>query len=189
MTKPTGIVLVGQPGSGKTTIADALVRLVGGERLSFAGALKDEVAEALGWGALSRNVVQQSRSLARFHRERMDSEAVKDEYRPLLQAWGSFRRAMDEDYWVRIVTAGIKPDQFYVVDDCRYFNEEAALRRYGFKFVLLGPGETTRPLTGEQAAHASEKDWPEFKVDALVSYTRGPEIQARTVAALFGLEA
>ena len=177
VARPTGIALVGQPGSGKSSIADALVRLVGGERLSFAGALKDEVAEALGYAGM----------LYDFHRARMNDPATKDEYRSVLQAWGSFRRAQDEDYWVRIVTAGIKPDQFYVVDDCRYFNEEATLRRYGFKFVLLEPGETTRPLTGEQAEHASEKDWPEFKVDLLLGYERGPEAQAERIARVFGL--
>lgn len=177
VTKPTGIALVGEPGSGKSSIADALVALVGGERLSFAGALKDEVANALGWTDTFKNL----------HRERMDIPDVKDAYRPLLQAWGSFRRAEDPEYWLRIVTAGIKPGQFYAIDDCRYNNEHNALMRYDFRFVRLESGETTRPLNDEQRSHASEKDWPRFFCDLILPYERGPEIQARRIAERFGL--
>ena len=177
----SGIALLGQPGSGKSSVGAELVKLVGGERLSFAGALKDELAKMLGWtsGAFTAAGVQ---GMVRYHRVAQDAVTSKDDYRPMLQALGSFRRAEDEDYWVKQALAGIKPDQFYVVDDCRYWNEYHALKNRNFAFLLLKPGPTTRPLTGEQAEHASERDWPRFPVDGRFEYVEGPAEMARIIA-------
>lgn len=173
-----GIVLVGEPGSGKSTIGEALLTLARGFRVSFAGPLKDELAFML-----APNLSGVRRTLRRA----MDDPATKDKYRPLLQALGSFRRAEDAEYWVRMVLARIRDDTFYVIDDCRYANEADALMRLGFKFVRLESGETTRPLEGAQAEHESERDWPSFRVHLVLSYEKGPAHQAGRIARAFGM--
>ena len=177
----SGIALIGQPGSGKTTVGAELVKLVRGTRLSFAAALKDELADMLGWKS-DTYTAEGARGMVRYHRVQMDSVGSKDAYRPLQQAYGAFRRAEDEDYWVRRALAGLRDDQFYVVDDCRYWNEYHALRNRGFAFLLLKPGPTTRPLTGAQAVHESERDWPQFPTDGKFEFVEGPAEMARIIA-------
>lgn len=168
-----GIALCGQPGSGKSAIAAALVEMCNGERLSFAAALKDELSDMLG-------------GYDRYRRE-MDNVRSKDKYRPLLQALGAFRRDDDKNYWVRAALAGVTPNMFYAVDDCRYDNEYEALRNLDFVFVYLEPGPTTRPLSGEQANHPSELEWPHFNFDVHLEWEKGPEHQATRLLYMLGI--
>jgi hypothetical protein len=118
----------------------------------------------------------------------MTSLLTKDKYRAFQQFYGAeWRRAQDENYWVKRFTLSYEKNRnvAVVVDDCRFPNEYKALKTLGFKFVRLEPGETTRPLTGEQAAHESEKYWRKFKVDLLLPYVKGPEQQASAILAYF----
>ena len=173
-----GVALLGEPGSGKTTIGNALLELEGGMRLSFAGALKNELANGLAF-------VEDygfDRQAFRRHRAAMDDPATKDTYRSILQWWGSLRRAEYEDHWAHKVLDQMVYGGFYVVDDCRYWNEYRMLSDAGFAFVSLGPGETTRRLTGEQAAHPSEQDWPSFPPNLVLPYQRGPAAQAARIS-------
>jgi len=174
-----GVALVGEPGSGKTSTGEALLTLMGGKRISFAGALKDELSLLL-----SSHYKGRQRSV----RHEMDDPATKDRFRPLLQALGSFRRDEDIDYWVRDGIRGIHPEGFFVVDDCRYPNEYTKLREFGFKFVRLESGATTRPLTGAQAEHGSEAYWRDFPVDLVLTYEAGPEHQALRIIDELGLK-
>ena len=162
-------------------MSNELAKLIGAERLTFAAALKDELARGLGWtsGALTQ---AGAHGMVTYHRTSMDTVTSKDAYRSLLQALGSFRRAEDENYWVNKALASVDDRKFYVSDDCRYWNEYHALRNRGFAFILLKPGPTTRPLTGEQATHASERDWPSFPTDGAFEFVEGAEEMARIIA-------
>lgn len=179
--KYRGIALVGQPGTGKSSVGAALAKEVGGEVLSFAGALKDELANMLGWTS-EAYTMEGTQAMVTYHRVRMTAVGTKDLYRPMLQTVGSYRRSEDENYWVKKALAYVMPNKFYVVDDCRYWNEYHALRNRDFAFILLKPGLTTRPLTGEQAEHASERDWPQFPVDGQFEFIPGPDEMAKVIA-------
>ncbi len=178
-----GIALVGEPGSGKTSIAKELMDILGCERMSFAGPLKNEVAYAL---AGSRIGAFEDGWL--LYLDLLNDPNHKDLYRPLLQAWGSLARAQNEDYWADRLEDDIVPGSVYVIDDCRYFNEYDMLRRHGFRFVYLKSGETTRHLTDEQSQHESERDWPQFACDLVLSYIKGPKLQAKRIVDLLGIE-
>lgn len=80
-----GIILIGEPGSGKSTIAEALCQQLAWTRVSFAGPLKDEVAEAL--------TIADEGSDIDFKRIRteMDDPLTKDFYRGILQWRGGGR--------------------------------------------------------------------------------------------------
>lgn len=172
------IVLLGDPGSGKTSIAQAFIQPERGHgygtRLSFAAALKEEVAQGLGGGWHLRR-----------HLANMAMPERKDAYRPLLQAWGSFRRAVDANYWVDQLERQLfrlsndEPASHpLIIDDCRYDNEREMLLRHGFSFVRLAPGDTTRELPVAQLEHESERDWRRWEPDLVLDYIKGPEIQA-----------
>ena len=168
----TRIALCGPPGSGKSTIA----REFGNTVISFADALRLEVATAL--GGSGRDIDH--------HAAAMVDSKLKDRYRPILQAWGTFRRQLDPEYWLRPVEdllgqRGMNK-QIIVVDDCRYDNEYAMLRRLGFLFVRLEEGATTRKQVESVLRHASELEWPKFNFDLLLPYKEGPSIQARALA-------
>lgn len=175
-----GIALVGPPGSGKTTIADELSKLLGWERRSFATALKDELADAL-----DTTTPAEYRVYHRDYRDGMTYLDQKENYRPLLQAWGVFRRGMDPDYWVKHLLRSVDDDQPFIVDDCRFPNEYDMLVDRGFAFVRLAPGETVRELTLVAAGHESEIHWPKFNVDLELSYEAGPGNQALRIAEYF----
>lgn len=176
-----GLVLCGEPGSGKTTIAQEWAETNEGVILSFAAALKEQLATGL---SMSDSVAPH------FHRHRMADPEQKDAYRPLLQALGSFRRAQDDRHWILALALKMEPwlrkDTSIVVDDCRYANEAEWLRSLGFKFVRLHSGETTRPLAADQVAHESERDWPHFDFDVHLTYEPGPAHQASRIIELLG---
>jgi hypothetical protein len=183
--------LLGNPGSGKSSIGDALIDLAGGERLSFAAGVKEEAA---------RVILATDPDMLPFDRDgnrviepkhiahlvaRMNDPDTKDEYRRLLQVWGTdFRRGGNPQYWVEQWANRfneIREEQNIVVDDCRFPNEESALRSNGFYFVRLEDGNTTRDMEEGTALHESESYWPEFVTDLDLSYVRGPVAQARRI--------
>lgn len=188
MTAPLrGIALIGSPGSGKSSIAQALVDLhVDGrkwERRSFASTLKDELACLLcGTDWLNSN--------ARKLRGYMDDVRHKDSFRGLLQALGMFRRnTAHPDYWVKKTIVQMFPDRCYVVDDCRMPNEYEALRNLGFKFVRLADGPHVREMPADQAGPESEQHWPTWDVDLELPYSEGVDSQAQRIVEAFGLVA
>ena len=176
-----GLVLCGEPGSGKTTIAREWAILHNGTIRGFADALKEQ---------LSRGLSMFDSVAPHYHRMRMADPAQKDAYRGLLQGLGSFRRAQDDRYWILALATAMEPSLRngtpIVVDDCRYTNEAEWLRSLGFKFVKLHPGGTTRTLNVEQAAHESERDWPHFEFDLYLTYEAGPGNQARRIKGYLG---
>lgn len=115
MTDLPNVAFMGKAGSGKTTAAEALVR-VGYERLSFAAPLK-EIAVML-WG----------------------EAAAKD--REKLQRLGQFVRELDPDTWVNLMGVQIVNVQDLtgkpvVVDDLRFPNEHQMLKELGFTIIRI----------------------------------------------------
>lgn len=185
------IALLGNPGSGKSSIGEALIALTGGTRLSFADGVKEEAAKVI--LATDPDVFGVDRNgqtvLEHKHVEnvvrRMQDPETKDQYRRLLQVWGTdYRRAENPQYWIQQWAKkfnAIREDTNIVVDDARFPNEEDALRSNGFTFVSLLDGETTRVQDPLAAVHESESYWPEFVTDLDLTYEAGPEVQARRI--------
>lgn len=147
------IAFIGKMGSGKTTAKRYLQEHHGYVPISFATALK-EVAREI-WGR----------------------EAYTD--RDKLQKLGVAVRAIDPDAWVNIVAREL--DDYpgpWVIDDCRFPNEYAALQERGFRFVKIYAPEDQRvdrlmrngKLTDlEQLNHESEQHIEQFASDYLIS--------------------
>lgn len=189
------LALLGEPGSGKTTIADAWVVLREkidehtARRVSFAAALRWEVARALAPTLPAGTTDGEAWLLKQF-----GDPQTKDRWRRLLQAWGTdYRRTDDPEYWLRQTEEVIQRFEdigdpglmrSIVVDDCRFPNEYDMLARRGFTFVRLEAGETTRPLTEEEAAHDSEQYWQEWPAAIELPYVRGPKAQAERINVL-----
>jgi hypothetical protein len=187
------VILAGNPGSGKSSIGDALIDLTGGRRLSFAAGVKEEVARVLLATDADAKVFDRAgqRVIDERHVQRlvarMNDPETKDQYRSMLQNWGTdVRRAQDPQYWIKQWAEtfnGIREYTNIVVDDARFPNEEAALRSNGFYFVRLLDGPTTRPMDPDAAVHESESYWPTWEYDLTLSYEPGPELQARRILA------
>ena len=125
------IAFVGKAGSGKTTLAEYLVKKHGFRKFSFADAVKEIAYKYFGM--------------------------VKKD-RDLLQAIGEKLREIDKDVWIKILLAKLDVADYVhaVVDDCRYLNEAKALRDRGFILIKLGGSHKT--LTLQQRKHSSERE-------------------------------
>jgi len=172
------IGLTGLPGSGKDTIADALVAHLGFTKMSFAEALYIEVAEAFG---VSTELLQErSTKESEFGYLHFDASNDRDFVRCmidaghdplqsrsprwLLQQWGTeYRLAQNQSYWIekvsaRVVSASIRGERRFVCTDVR-FNAEAAW------LEVIGNGPTDISVEIWQVArdnclrseHASDK--------------------------------
>lgn len=164
------IALIGPQGSGKTTVARALAAH-GYQHLSFAGLLR--AIATLAYGPVDK---------AATYTVRRGGADVALTGRRLLQELGTdtIRQTMDEDFWLRALLRRLRPGRAYVVDDCRFPNEETALRDRGFLFVRLHGRAAP-----DQADHESERHWPTFTYDASVDSVYGtPAEVARRVAVL-----
>lgn len=104
------IGICGKAGSGKTAVADHLIKKYGYERYSVA----DEV----------------KRIAVRLFK-------MKEKDRKLLQDIGFQMRAIRPSIWIDFLVDQIKGKDRVVVDDIRYPNEYQALKREGFKIVRV----------------------------------------------------
>lgn len=117
------IALSGKMHSGKSYVADRLVREHGYKRMGFAEPLKDDIREM---GFKAENVLYKPGWM-----------------RTLMQAYGQARRAEDPNYWVKRLlmrlNAAYTTDRqtlfsyqptFIVIDDLRFPNEAAALKEW-----------------------------------------------------------
>ncbi len=111
------IALIGKAGAGKTTAAHAL-STYGYTPLSIAGPLK-RVA-ALIWGTAARTD------------------------RDKLQRLGVAVRGIDPDAWINLLIARLDDESRVCVDDVRFPNEVAALKRAGFTFVRVNAARNER---------------------------------------------
>jgi DNA polymerase III delta prime subunit len=127
--RPTGFAISGKAGSGKTTFAEALIRVLlkqerFGIRLSLADALKDYVKREYGL-------------------EKSDQGG-----REKLIEVGIEKRREDPLYWVNALMPRIAAAQASgrtpVIDDCRFQNELAAFRGMGFYTIRIDCPQSIR---------------------------------------------
>lgn len=190
----TNVAFIGPIGSGKTTMCNALVERVGGTRIGFAFALKEECAIALMGRVVGKwtpdvEAERLDATLKELPREIFDvvmygnldevidllaDPGVKHHFRSLQQWWGTeYRRAQDEDYWVKQLVGKVRGEGNFFVDDCRYPNEYDALRAAGFKFALLDVNPDF-PRDPKRDAHSSEQHWPTFETDIHILWDSVP---------------
>jgi hypothetical protein len=157
------IAFYGEPGAGKSTCARLLIEFVGTElgpykRAAFADALRLELADIL---------AAKLGGTPLYWFGRMTDPQTKEEYRPLMQAYGALRRHLDPDHWVTQLLETLASSLgVWTVDDVRYDNEFAALKRKGFRFVLVErPGHTNARAN---MSHESEQDWRRWWPDAVL---------------------
>lgn len=139
---PRVIALAGPAGSGKSTVALSL-RARGYRLTKFAGPLK-AMCRALG---MTDEMIEGDQK--EMPSDILGGHTPRHAMQTLGTEWG--RNCMGEDFWVNMWARGLHPDERVVVDDCRFANEAAAVRRMGGKVIrLTGRG-------GLAAAHESER--------------------------------
>ena len=147
------IGISGKMGTGKTTLARHLVKTLGGEVMSFADALRQEVKEHFGI-PMGTMTDQEAKATLRIQ------VGFKDMLlRELLQWWGAERRRSDPDYWVKqlLHKAG---EGIVLVDDVRYRNEARAIQAAGGHVVRIDPYPGWQSSVG--ADHLSETDLDDY---------------------------
>lgn len=143
----------GKAGSGKDTFCDVAVEEFGAIRISFAGGLKEEVAEFLTFHSISfepRNLYGTQEDKEEVFFFPTSENANGDDqtgflkvcgrydakrggwyvtFRALLQWWGTeYRRAQDDQYWIKKALAKCSDNtKTYVISDCRFKNEAQAI--------------------------------------------------------------
>ena len=178
------IGITGWAGSGKSTVAEYLVKEHGFTRLSFAAPLKKMlrtlnpiIGNAPKWATDRTNLhlndlfamVEVSLEGAELSTSQAEQEIKEsswgDEYRRLLQVLGTdCIRAVDPDFWVKAAMAQMtNPGGRYVFDDCRFPNEAEAIETYN----PLGLWNVYRPGYAAINSHASEQ-WAGCMNEAVV---------------------
>lgn len=140
------VAICGWIGSGKDSIADALVTDHGFKRLSLAASLKDAVASIFGW---ERKLLEGDTHDGRVWRETVDNWwsnrlAIPNlTPRLMLQLWGTEigRDRFHSDIWVASLENQLRQtSDNVVITDCRFPNEIAAMRRVGATMVWVKRG-------------------------------------------------
>lgn len=140
------IGITGFIGSGKDTAANYLVAKHGFVRDSFAGTLKDAVAQVFGW---DRELLEGLTPEAREWREqvdpwwskRLDMPRLTPRY--MLQLWGTevCRRGFHNDIWIASLENRLrKTTENIVISDVRFPNEIKAIRKAGGIVVWVKRG-------------------------------------------------
>lgn len=144
------IGIAGKMQCGKTVTASYLADLCGGQRISFADALREEVSEKY------RIPIEHMRSAELKRSLMVLCGFAFMTLRELLQWWGEDRRSANRDYWVDALMATITDDGIYIIDDVRYRNEAQRIRDTGGILVRIEP-YTGYPIN-PGAYHRSETD-------------------------------
>jgi hypothetical protein len=151
------VALYGLAKSGKSTIADYLVKEYGYQRIKFADPLKDMLrAIGLSYAEIEGDRKEDSCKLLGGKSPRWAMQSLGTE-------WG--RTLISPTLWVDIwearATASLAKSTPVVVDDCRFQNELDVVRRIGGKSLhIIRPGNT--PVNN----HISEQ--VELEADAVV---------------------
>lgn len=167
----------GRAGSGKSTAARHLVEEHGYVRVAFAAPLRRLLA------GLGLNEEELNGSL----KEKPCAKLAGQTPRAAMQVIGSALRALDPDFFVKLhERAAREIEEPVVVDDCRYPNEAAYVRRFGGPVIeVIAPSQRTE--IGGVAGHESEK--MNFDPDIIVRNDMGPGFFANLNEALDVLSA
>ena len=186
------IGICGFIGSGKDTAANYLVGWHGFRRDSFAGALKDAVAQVFGW---DRELLEGLTPEARHWREQTDPWWAERLGMPhltprwVLQYWGTevCRQGFHDDIWIAALENRLRQRTGHtVISDVRFPNEVAAIRNAGGRIVWIRRGADPEWCTTliemrqnstlgictdymrQFGVHASEWAWVGTRFDAVV---------------------
>lgn len=126
------ISLIGKRGAGKTTIARALCRTMGFERLSFAGELRLECQRRYPTVDFSDDTIKDT------PQDALDGRTPRD---VLIQVGTHEIRAKDPDFWLNRVRSIVEehPDKNFVIDDGRFANELEWLASVGMMIRVEAP--------------------------------------------------
>jgi len=149
-------------GSGKDTVADYLTNFHGFRRESFAGSLKDAVANVFGW---DRTMLEGRTKQAREWREQVDPWWSKRLEMPhltprwILQYWGTevCRNGFHDNMWIAALENKLRTStDDVVISDCRFPNEIKSIKDAGGIIVCVERG--IRPHWYEIAVQANKGD-------------------------------
>jgi len=167
-------------GSGKDTVADYLVNVHEFRRESFAGTLKDAVAQVFGW---DRTMLEGRTKQSREWREQQDTwwtERLGRSITPrfILQHWGTnvLRQHFHDDIWIASLENKIRNSlDNVVISDCRFPNEISGLRKNSGVVIRVTRGEEpwwydvavkanlgnldAQNVLASHNVHASETSW------------------------------
>lgn len=152
------IALCGPAGSGKTTIAKALVENHGFIRKPFADPLKRMIAAGFN---IERELLDGPREVKALPMAIFNGKTLRDVMQTLGTEWG--RDMIGADLWSNAWQTGIGSGYSYVADDLRFANEAAAV--WGIEGFVI---RLHRDGAGILSDHASEKMdgfEPDFEVD------------------------
>lgn len=146
---PFRIAIGGKMGTGKSSLADFLVKCFQFKKYSFAAKLKKLASDLF------------------------DME-IKD--RELLQILGTKVREVETDAWINYVIKQIEVEDPLraVIDDMRYLNEAEILRKKGFELIKLHTPKSTvakRGITGfsdHALQHPSEVEIDAIDADVII---------------------
>jgi hypothetical protein len=158
MNLPQVIALVGNAGAGKSTVADYMISAYGYHRVKFAGPLKN-MLRAIG---LDNEEIEGSKKEQPC--DLLCGKTPRHAMVTLGTEWG--RDLIGQDFWTGLweeeVCAHLNSGLRVVVDDCRFPNELAAVkRRGGVAWRIVRPSHEGSSLPG----HRSEGALSEFYGD------------------------
>lgn len=146
------------PQSGKTTVAEELVRH-GYTRVSFAAPLKRVAITLLQELGYKEQVAAEMV----YTNKEADVPEIKASVRHILQTLGTEygRQCLHPDVWImcmeKRLTSLRQEGKFAVIDDCRFLNEAALIRRLGGELWRI-----ERPGNERNTDHASEGGLDEY---------------------------
>jgi hypothetical protein len=158
------IGICGFIGSGKDTAANYLVEWHGFRRDSFAGALKDAVAQVFGW---DRELLEGLTPEARTWREQIDPWWAKRLNMPdltprwILQYWGTevCRQRFHDDIWIAALENRLRTRTGHtVISDVRFPNEISAIRNAGGRIIWIRRGELPEWYTCALTENTTDED-------------------------------
>jgi hypothetical protein len=151
----TIIGIIGAVGSGKDTCGDYLSKTHKFQKTAFAKKVKDVAAIVFGW---DREMMEGITPQSREWREKVDPYWDISP-RQAMQKIGTdmFRTHIDAAVWVKAVVKEISaaPAVNYVVTDCRFENEIAALKALGGTIIYIERGTAVAP---EAVMHISDSN-------------------------------
>jgi hypothetical protein len=152
------LLLYGNKGVGKSTIAEELVNTHGWTRCSFADPIRFMLSTAFGHEMSNRFADKEC------PRDEFGGKSIREAMMLLGTEWG--RNLIYPNIWVDCVVRRLKrgsEDTKIVIDDARFDNERDAMVAMGAKLVRLTRKEIDSVIT--QSSHASEIDWPNWSWD------------------------
>lgn len=159
------VALVGKQGSGKSSIAQALIAHHGFLRMSWAEPVRQIFEMAYG------QIVDYAAMKAQLYEVTLsDGTTALRTGRELLQRIGTdaLREHVDQDFWIKAGVQRIWRSNM-CNDDTRFLNEAAALRRLSWVIVRISaPEEVRRQRIGGgfvDGGHSSEIEQEHIEVD------------------------